>query len=232
MLQVILDWLNSPAFHLLGAATTWAELFGFITGGMAVYLVAVENIWTWPVGIANALFFFVLFIEAHLYTDAWLQMFFLVSCIVGWVAWLKAGPNRSELRVGHTPWWLLAATGLGIAIFAYLMFPILKAAHGSYPVPDATTTGLSVAAQLLMSYKLLENWYLWMVADIIYIPVYALKGLYFTSALYIIFFALCIKGVRYWWNLLRTQKPLTTEPAGTPAIALTTGAKYDEVVRS
>lgn len=225
MLQAILDFLNSPALTLLGEHTTWAELLGFLTGGLCVYLVAVENIWTWPLGIANAVFFFVLFLDAHLYTDAYLQIFYLVACAVGWWAWLKAGPNKTELHVKKAPWQLLLACGFGIAIFAYLMFPILHAAHGAYPIPDATTTGLSVAAQLLMSFKLLQNWYLWMAADIIYIPVYALKGLYFTSVLYIVFFALCVKGLVYWTGVYKRQQEVRDMHGGPLVDAMVEGQR-------
>jgi hypothetical protein len=52
----LIDWLQSVAFTMFGdEATTWAEVLGFITGGVCVYLVAVQNVWNWPVGIANNL---------------------------------------------------------------------------------------------------------------------------------------------------------------------------------
>ena len=52
----LIDWLQSVAFTMFGdEATTWAEVLGFVTGGVCVYLVAVQNVWNWPVGIANNL---------------------------------------------------------------------------------------------------------------------------------------------------------------------------------
>ena len=48
------------------------------------------------------------------------------------------------------------------------------------PYPDAFTTMLSVFAQFLMTKKFLENWTLWIVADVIYIGVYGIKSLYWT----------------------------------------------------
>jgi nicotinamide mononucleotide transporter len=205
-MNAILNFLNSPIGLLFGLSTSPAELIGFITGALAVYLVAVDNILTWPIGIVNAVFFFILFLEARLYTDMWLQVFFVLANIFGWVMWLKAGPSRTALTVRRITKPVAALTVVGIGAFIYFMVPVLHQAHGAYPVADSTTTGLSVAAQLIMGLKMIENWALWIVADLIYIPVYALKGLYFTSGLYIIFLLLCFKGVHYWWNTLKRQR--------------------------
>ncbi len=66
------------------------------------------------------------------------------------------------------------------------------------PYPDAFTTMLSVFAQFLMTKKFLENWILWIVADVVYIGVYAIKSLYWTCGLYVVFLALCVQGYREW----------------------------------
>lgn len=200
-----MDILNTPTFSIGGTPVLISELIGFVLGVWTVWLVARNNIWTFPIGIVQAAFFFVLFIESRLYSDAWLQVFFIIVQFIGWGAWLKAGPNRTKLTINDTPKWLMGATIVGIAIFAYLMVPVLHKAHGAYPIPDATSTGLSVAAQFLLTFKLIENWYLWIVADIIYIPVYAMKHLYFTSILYVIFLALCIMGLRHWQRVKRGE---------------------------
>jgi len=220
-MQTIIDALNHSAFTLLGASTSYAELFGFATGLLCVWLVARNNILTFPVGILNAGFFFVLFIDQHFYSDAWLQVFFLVIQIVGWVAWLKAGPQRTELKVSKAPAAVLGVVVVLLIVGAYLLVPVLHEAHGAYPIPDASTTALSVAAQTLMSFRLIQHWYLWIVADLIYIPMYAIKGLYFTSALYILFLTLCISGLITWRRIMRGEdkppKPhLTEEPARFP----------------
>lgn len=205
----ILAALNHAAFTIPGAAgpTTYAEILGFVTGALSVWLVAKVNIWTFPVGIANAIFFFILFIDAKLYSDAWLQVFFVVVQVFGWWAWLKAGPNRTELKVAKTPRWVYPVTFVGIAAGVYFLVPVLHHAHGAYPVPDSTSTALSVSAQILLSFKLIENWYLWIIADLIYIPLYFVKSLYFTSILYIVFLTICIIGLRHWRSVLSKENP-------------------------
>ena len=66
------------------------------------------------------------------------------------------------------------------------------------PFLDALTTVLSVEAQYLMTRKVIEHWWIWMAADIIYIYLYASRNLYLTSLLYVVFFAMCVVGLRDW----------------------------------
>lgn len=201
----VLDFLNQTVFMINETPTTWAEIFGFVLGVATVYLVAVNNIWTFPIGILQASFFWVLFIDAKLYSDAWLQVFFIVIQFFGWWAWLKAGPNRTKLTINNTPKWAIPLSLAAIVTFAIIMVPILRNAHGAYPVPDATSTSLSVMAQILLSFKLIENWWLWIAADLIYIPLYFVKGLYFTSVLYVVFLGLCVVGLRHWTRVKRGE---------------------------
>lgn len=210
----MIHWLNEVAFQFAGAGTTWAELLGFVSGLACVYLVARNNIWNFPVGIANAVFFFILFLNAKLYADMGLQVFFILVQVVGWWAWLKAGPNRTELPITYAKAKVLVPVAVAGLVFAIIMVPVLRHAHGSYPYLDSTTTTLSVCAQFLLSFRYIQNWYLWIVADLIYIPLYAVKGLYFTSILYVLFLSLCILGLITWRKL--GSSPAVPEAMLTP----------------
>lgn len=197
-MDAILDFLNTQAFTLGGTPVYRVELFGFVLGVFNVYLLTRLNIWNFPIGIVMVSMFFLVFINAKLYADAWLQTFFIVVQFFGWWAWLKAGPNRTELEVRNTNWWIVLGTATLVVGLIVFLHPILKDAHGAYPWWDATSTSLSIGAQILLSFKILENWYMWIVADIIYVPVYFLKDLYFTSLLYVIFMGLCVLGLFEW----------------------------------
>jgi nicotinamide mononucleotide transporter len=66
----VLDWLNSTVVTVAGVPTTWAELLGFLTGVVNVWLVARQRVWNWPVGIVNVVLLMLLFWTAGLYADA------------------------------------------------------------------------------------------------------------------------------------------------------------------
>jgi nicotinamide mononucleotide transporter len=215
-MNTVLDFLNSPVFTWGGVPTTWAEILGFLTGAICVYLVAVNRLSNFYWGAANAAFFFILFIEAKFYADAYLQVFYLVMQVVGWLTWMGLLKGFSEKRkIQRISLGGIFAVVGAVALSTAVLRPILAEAHGSYPFFDALTTSMSLAAQLLLSLKYIENWIIWIAADLIYVPLYMTKDLYFTSLLYVIFLAICVKGMIEWQKIRDSEGEIGAPIAGT-----------------
>jgi nicotinamide mononucleotide transporter len=174
------------------------EIAGFVTGALSVWLAVRQNPWNWPFGVANAGCWFLLFLRERLYGDMALQVLFMAICLLGWYRWLFGGEGHSRLgvtRITRTGVVAYAAAGIAAtAVFA----PYLRSVGDASPLLDALTTVLSVEAQYLMTRKVIEHWLIWMVADVIYVWLYAERGLYITSLLYVVFFAMCLAGWRDW----------------------------------
>lgn len=174
------------------------EVLGFVTGALCVWLVVKENIWNWPIGIANSVFFLILFLEARLYADMGLQVIYIILGFLGWYWWLKGGKNRTALKVEKatlkTWFYLVPITAIG----TYVMMKYLQTIGDAAPFLDALTTCMSLAAQYLLTKKYIENWYIWISADVIYIGLYIWKGLWLTGILYGLFLTMCIIGLREW----------------------------------
>lgn len=190
--------LNVVLFNFGQDAVTWAELLGFATGAVGVWLTVRFNIWNFPIGIANNVFFLVLFWTARLYADASLQIVYLVLGFMGWWEWLHGGEQRDRRVMGY-------ASGRLVGLLLALVVPatwgltvLLSAAHDIAPFWDALTTALSLAAQWLLNLKKLQNWYFWIAADVIYVPLYFVKVLYLTGIVYVLFLSMCLLGLRAW----------------------------------
>ena len=174
------------------------EIAGFVTGALSVWLAVRQNPWNWPFGVANAVCFLVLFWQARLYGDMALQVLFIAICLLGWYRWLFGGAGHTRLRVtrisrrGAILYALVGASAT--AVFT----PYLRSVGDASPFLDALTTVMSVEAQYLMTRKVIEHWWVWMAADLIYIYLYASRQLYLTSLLYVVFFAMCVVGLRDW----------------------------------
>lgn len=185
----------------MGWQTSWTEILGFVTGAVCVWLVARQHIANWPIGIANNVFFIVLFAQAGLYADAGLQIVFIALAAYGWWSWTHGGGpgTTTALRVRRTTaaeWTVLAAAG-AVGVLALTLL-LSRATDSTVPFWDAATTGLSLMATYGQCRKLVESWWLWIAADLVYIPLYAYKGLYLTSLLYVGFLALCVAGLLGW----------------------------------
>jgi nicotinamide mononucleotide transporter len=181
------------------------EVFGFITGGLCVWLLVKQHILNWPIGIANNIFFVVLFWKARLYGDMGLQFIYMALGIVGWYRWLYGGEHHSKLIVSRTPRRVLGGFAAAGAAATVLLTVYLRSVGGSAPFLDALTTVMSVAAQYLMTRKYVENWLIWIAADAIYIGLYFQRELYLTAVLYGIFLLMCIEGWRSWRRSLPSR---------------------------
>jgi nicotinamide mononucleotide transporter len=175
------------------------EIIAALLGVANVALVVRRSVWNYPFGIAMVSLYFFVFRDAKLYSDALLQVFFLVIQIYGWWAWSRAEKVDDGVAVCRLPssarikW--LAATALGIALWGAGMARWTDAAA---PFADAAIAGLSVSAQMLQSFRRVESWMMWIAVDILAIGVFAWRGLLVTSALYVLFLALAIAGLIQW----------------------------------
>ncbi len=185
------------------------ELLGFLTGAACVWLLARQNIWNWPLGIANGVFYVIVFVHSGLYGDAGLQLVYITMNAYGWYTWLRPGVQTAELSVTRTPrqtWtWILPSIGVAALLLARFL-----ATYTDSTVPrwDGLTTSISLAATYGQCKKLVESWWLWIAVDLIYIPLYLYKNLWLTSILYGVFLVLCIVGLRSWMGALRNLTPV------------------------
>ncbi|TAM52079.1 MAG: nicotinamide riboside transporter PnuC [Acidobacteria bacterium] len=174
------------------------EVLGFVTGAWCVWLLVEENVWTWPIGIANNAFYVVVFFRARLFADMSLQVVYIVLSILGWYLWLHGGSGRSRLAVQRTRWRDGVVIAFAVVVLTFAGHRFLRTIHDSAPFLDALTTSMSLAAQYMLTRKLIENWYLWIAVDVIYIGLYASRSLPLTAVLYAIFLAMCIAGLFEW----------------------------------
>ena len=210
--------LNAVLFHLGNDAVSWAELLGFVTGAVGVWLTVRSSIHNFWVGIANSAFFLVLFLTARLWADGGLQVVYIVLGFIGWWQWLYGGRDRAALVVGRaTPKTLAACIGF-VLVATWGLTLLLGAAHDVAPFWDALTTAISLVAQYLLNAKKVETWLFWMAADIVYIPLYTVKRLDLTAVVYVLFLGLTVIGLRAWLTVYRQPRVVTIEPLGATVV--------------
>src|ERR1039458_6344159 len=63
------------------------EVLGFVSGALCVWLTVKEDVWNFPISVANNIFFIVLFLQARLFADMGLQVVYIVLEVLGWYWW-------------------------------------------------------------------------------------------------------------------------------------------------
>lgn len=179
------------------------EVLGFVTGGVCVWMTVRESVWNWPIGLANNVFFFVLFFWSRVYADMALQVVYFGLGVYGWLNWVRGGVGQSTLLISRAVRWEWMALPVFVICGTAGVREVLLAVHGAAPFLDALTTVLSLAAQYLLCRKRIEHWCFWIAADLIYIPMYVSRSLHLTAVLYAVFLVMCLFGLRAWRQSLR-----------------------------
>jgi nicotinamide mononucleotide transporter len=186
---------------------SWGDLAGFATGILCVWLTVRASVWNFPTGILNSLILGLVFLDQRLFSDASLQVVFIVLGFQGWVQWTRGqvGDETKPITRMDSREWLACAVGALLVWF--LLWRLMLWAKGAAPPVDALITALSLVAQGLLNAKRLENWGWWIAADLISVPLYWVRGLPLISMLYLIFLGMCIAGWIRWQRALLERSP-------------------------
>jgi nicotinamide mononucleotide transporter len=175
------------------------EIVAAAFGALAVYLAARESIWSWPTALVNVALYTVVFFRTRLYADMGLQVVYFLLSLYGWYNWLHGGEHRTVLRVSRASPRLLLVIGTLVATGSYTLGATLAAhTNAVFPYLDSALTVASLAAQWLMTRKILENWILWIALDIVYVPMFIARNLPATALLYAVFLVLAVLGFIEW----------------------------------
>ena len=175
-------------------------------GVINVALVVRRSVWNYPFGLAMVSLYFFVFFEARLYSDALLQIFFFVVQLYGWRNWLQARTTAGEVPVTVLGPRARLAWAVGTAAASLLWgLGMARFTDAAAPMIDAAIAGTSIAAQILMAQRRLENWVLWILVDIVAIGLFWSRGLHATSALYTLFLLLATAGLVSWARALQRQ---------------------------
>ena len=192
--------LLATAFTAWGAPVTWLEIVAFALAiAMVVFNIRVNPL-GWPLAIVSSLLYLLLFWNSRLYGEASLQVFFAVVAGWGWWQWLRGTDAEGQaLRVRH----LSASARIKVLVAVAVAWPapalfLRRFTDTDVPWWDAFPTAASLVGQWLLGRKYVENWPVWIVVDIVAAALFAFKGLWLTTLLYVVFVAMACVGWRRW----------------------------------
>jgi nicotinamide mononucleotide transporter len=172
----------------------------------AIFLAGRNNVHTWWTGIVGCTLFALVFYEVKLYADVVLQVFFVLTSIVGWYRWLR-GNSGQELEVRFSKPSFLAGCGVLAVVAAAGYGGLLHAFTDAYaPFLDSLVLVFSVLGQFLMMDRRVENWWAWLLVNTIAVPLYASRGLYVTAALYAAFWINAVVSLARWKAIVRAAR--------------------------
>lgn len=202
VILTISDWVKSQ--NLL-------ETSGVITGILCVYLAAKNNILNWPMAIVSVVIYIFIFLEAKLYADMGLQVYFLFMNIYGWYFWSRRSSDE-KVPVSSITKKEISLSVVGVIVFTALLGSFLyKSTDASFPFIDSFCTACSLVAQIFLARKVMETWLIWIFVDVIYVGVYIAKDLHLTAGMYALYVYIAAMGYIEWRKEYRLSKLKTAE---------------------
>lgn len=178
------------------------SMLEWVAAGLGVINVALlifRTVWNFPFGIASVALYVFVFWEKRLYAESGLQVFFILAQVWGWWLWLRIGGEDSRVPVRWLDWPSRAVWfAVTAAVSLNLGWVLHRFTNAAMPYADSAIAGASVAAQILLAYRRIENWILWIAIDVGAILLYINRGLYPTTGLYGCFLVLSLFGLKEW----------------------------------
>ena len=178
---------------------TSLEIVGTATGIIHLFLLTRQKISAWIFGIICVSIYVYISYDAKYYSDMILNMFYIGLNIFGWHNWSRKKEELSLVKVTRLSKenisLILVIIAAGTFLWGWFMTSKTDAA---FPYPDAFTTVASLTAQYLLTQKKIDNWLIWIVVNLVAIPMYLYKGLYITAGLFCVYLVMCILGFFEW----------------------------------
>ena len=184
------------------------ELTAIIFGLLSVWCAKKDNIWVFPTGIINTAIYVYLLWKWDLLGDMMINFYYVIMSIYGWYHWTRKKDDVVEFPISKMNTYekkVSIVLLIGTVVFVVVVYTFFdKFTHWTSYL-DTLVTGIFFVGMWLMARRKIENWILWIVGDIISIPMYFFKGYSFTSIQYLIFTIIAIFGYLEWKKTLQQK---------------------------
>lgn len=181
------------------------ELLTFVFGIWSVHLAKKVNIWVYPTGLIATVITVYLMYHASYYGDMVVNFYYSIMSIYGWFMWSKKTnkPDLQITKINGKEKWIGLLLFLITMIFTFLVYLFFDYKLEIPNYIDIFTTAIFFTAMWYMALKKIESWILWIIGDILVIPLFLYRGLGVISLQYVIFTILAILAYLEWKKILK-----------------------------
>lgn len=182
------------------------QIVGTTLGLIYLWLEYKANIWVWVVGAIMPMIHGLLYLDAGIYADAAMQLYYVGAGVYGLVVWKRHAKRSDGGRIKHTPvMWIIPLMVTYVMLHIAFYVILTEFTDSRVPFLDSMSTALSITAMWMLSRKLVEQWLVWLLVDMISVGLYLYKGIPITAALYTLYCLLAILGYLRWRRMARAE---------------------------
>jgi len=206
-METFVEFIIGP-YKTAGLTQIVIELIAFICGILSVWYAKKANVLVYPTGLIGTALTVYLLYQAQYFGDMMMNLYYSAMSVYGWYQWTRYQQDQPKYPISvtnsHQRWvgFVFFLITVGITYGVYQAFDYTMQ---WYSYVDMITSGIFFTAMWYMANKKIEHWILWIIADIITVPLYAYRGLGMLSLQYIIFTILAIQGLSAWRKTLNAE---------------------------
>jgi nicotinamide mononucleotide transporter len=181
------------------------DIFTTILGLIYIWLEYRASIWLWLFGIVMPALDIYLYWSHGLYGDAGMACYYTMAAVYGFIIWKfkKTGKTNQPLPITHMPYSKYLPTGIAfLAAWGLTYYILITFTNSTVPVLDAFTNALSFVGLWALARKYLEQWFFWIIVDVVCTILYIQKGIPFKAFLYGLYVVIAVFGYRRWKRMM------------------------------
>lgn len=177
----------------------WLDIITTILGLLYIWFEYRASVWLWAVGFLMQSLGIVLYYQKGLYADCGMEFYYLSMTVYGYWKWVRGSASKKALPITRfpkhliLPWSILILTVWGAIYWLLVTFT-----NSTVPLIDSFTTALSIVGIWALAHKYLEQWFIWIVVDVVTCVLYFYKDIPFKGSLYALYVIIAIFGYRKW----------------------------------
>ena len=184
------------------------ELTAIFFGVWSVWCAKKDHIWVFPTGLVSTSIYAYLLWQWDLLGDSMINGYYFIMSLYGWFLWTRKKEGEVEFPIStmnrHEKWISVIIFAITV-LFVVIIYVFFNKFTTWAAYVDTFITGIFFVGMWLMAKRKIENWILWIIGDLISIPLYFIKGYTFTSFQYIIFTIVAIYGFLEWKKQIKNK---------------------------
>lgn len=188
----------------------WLDILGTIIGLIYIYQEYKASIWLWVTGIVMPITYMFVYLEAGLYADFGMQVYYALAAIYGLLVWKfgkKRGQQTETMPITHVKKsLLLPSLQLFLTAWGGIYLVLTNLTNSTVPVLDSFGNALSIIGLWWLARKYIEQWLVWIVVDTELAALYIYKDIPFTAGLYFLYVLIAIVGYLKWKKMMQQEQ--------------------------
>ena len=192
----------------------WIEIFALVTGVIYVVLEIGQKNFMWYVGIATGAACAFSFGVQHLYASMVLNLYYVFVSFWGLYQWKKdarrmaaleadykvedAQRDKAQIHLNHLSNKTMVYSLLAFIVGQGVLYMVLDLIGDSMSWLDSASTVMSIIGTIWLAKSYYQQWYIWIVANVLSVILCLQSGMYWMTALYAVYVLSAIYGCFHW----------------------------------